>query len=116
MSIDDRPSLTEEQKQEAMQAWLACTRPTAIISQAFKLIIDNESHAWVPWMKNNDLAIPYCLGVEMGHIVSEGITDRGMEFVNEAFSSLCAYLKVDTITDVKNLEDLMSRGNDIDEQ
>jgi len=104
---DQRKELTPEEFALAQEAWFSCERETAIISAAFGLIVSTQSEAWLPWAKENDLGIPYALGIEMGDIEENGLTPKGLSIIQETYKNLCKHLEVEKIFSVENLHTLM---------
>jgi hypothetical protein len=110
MENEIRPQeLTPEQIEKAQEAWLKTERKTALVAAAFGIIIKSADFYWEPWMRDNDLGIPYALGIEMGDIITEGLTPKGLKIIDEAHQTLCERLEVDKIDNVLHLTDLMAQ-------
>ena len=92
--------------------WMATKRKTAIIASAFAIINEVEAHSWEDWILENNLGIPYALGIETKDIKEEGLTESGWETIDTSYKSLCAALGVDKIESVNDLMETIFEDED----
>lgn len=87
-------------------------RKTAVIVRAVEYIMDNPAvNHWIPFMTDNNLGIPYAIGVELGHI--NDLTGEGWDAVDQTYTNLCDALGVDRLTS-SILDDIFLAESDPD--
>jgi len=92
--------------------FMATKRKTAIIAAAFALINEVEAESWDDWILENNLGIPYALGIETNDIKEEGLTESGWEHIETTYDSLCTELGVEKIESVNDLMGIIFEDED----
>jgi hypothetical protein len=92
--------------------FMATKRKTAIIAAAFAIINEVEAQTWDEWILENNLGIPYALGIETNDIKEEGLTESGWEQIETTYDSLCNELGVEKIETVNDLMEIIFEDED----
>ena len=92
--------------------FMTTKRKTAIIAAAFALIIEVETDSWDDWILENNLGIPYALGIESNDIKEEGLTESGWAQIETTYDSLCTELGVEKIESVNGLMGILFEDED----
>jgi hypothetical protein len=89
-------------------------KKTAVIVKAIEYIMDNPAvNHWIPFMTDNNLGIPYAIGIELGHI--ENLTDEGWNSIDETYVNLCEALGTERLTR-SILDDIFLNEEDEEEE
>jgi len=94
--------------------FMATKRKTAIIAATFALISEFEAESWDDWILENNLGIPYALGIESNDIREEGLTESGWAQIETTYDSLCTVLGVEKIDSVNDLMEVIFEDEDDD--
>lgn len=88
-------------------------KKTAVVMQAVNYIMENPAvTSWLPFIAENNLGIPYSIGIEMGHITE--LSNDGWDQIDTTYKNLCDALGVERLTR-QTLDDIFL-GEEIEEE